>query len=76
MVQDSLNPNITFLGENLWPVARKMPIFMVKGVVIFQNNFGDSWDIHGMRPIILGYFYNHGKWHIILVYFSQLKQWK
>ena len=23
----------------------------------FQYNFGDSWDIHGMRPIILGYFF-------------------
>ena len=26
---------------------------------IFQYNFGDSWDIHGMRSIILGYFYNN-----------------
>ena len=26
-------------------------------LTIFQYNFGDSWDIHGMRPIILGYFF-------------------
>ena len=26
-------------------------------LAIFQYNFGDSWDIHGMRPIILGYFF-------------------
>ena len=25
-------------------------------LAIFQNNFVDSWDVHGMRPIILGYF--------------------
>ena len=24
---------------------------------IFPYNFGDSWDIHGMRHIILGYFF-------------------
>ena len=24
---------------------------------IFQYNYGDSWDKHGMRPIILGYFF-------------------
>ena len=35
----------------------------VKGVIfrflaIFQNSFSDSWDIHGMQPIILGYFFN------------------
>ena len=24
-------------------------------LAIFQNNFGDSWDIHGMWPIILGF---------------------
>ena len=28
-------------------------------LAIFQYNFGDSWDIHGMRPIILGYFFNN-----------------
>ena len=28
-------------------------------LAIFQYNFGDSWDIHGMRPIILGYFSNN-----------------
>ena len=26
-------------------------------LTIFQYKFGDSWDIHGMRPIILGYFF-------------------
>ena len=26
-------------------------------LVIFQYNFGVSWDIHGMWPIILGYFF-------------------
>ena len=26
-------------------------------LAIFQYNFGDSWDIHGMQPIILGYFF-------------------
>jgi len=26
-------------------------------LAIFQYNFGDSRDIHGMRPIILGYFF-------------------
>ena len=26
---------------------------------IFQYNFGDSWDIYGMRPIILGYFFSN-----------------
>ena len=26
-------------------------------LAIFQYNFGDSWDIHGMRHIILGYFF-------------------
>ena len=26
-------------------------------LAIFQYNFGDSWDIHGRRPIILGYFF-------------------
>ena len=26
-------------------------------LAIFQFNFGDSWDIHGMQPIILGYFF-------------------
>ena len=24
---------------------------------IFQSNLGDFWDIHGMRPIILDYFF-------------------
>ena len=24
---------------------------------IFQYDYGDSWDNHGMRPIILGYFF-------------------
>ena len=28
-------------------------------LAIFQYNFGDSWDIHAMRPIILGYFSNN-----------------
>ena len=41
----------------------KIPFFTVKGVIfsiflaIFQCNFGDSWDIHGMRHIILGYYF-------------------
>ena len=26
-------------------------------LAIFPYNFGDSWDIHGMRHIILGYFF-------------------
>ena len=26
-------------------------------LAIFQYNFGDFWDIHGLRPIILGYFF-------------------
>ena len=85
-------------------------------LVIFQYNFDDSWDIHGMRPIFLGYFfltimlristfhfrtsmiqgeqffkmfdhfllwdlwkgtgdywYNHGMWPIIVVYFQQAR---
>ena len=29
--------------------------FLIFGL-FFQYNFGDSGDIHGMRPIILGYF--------------------
>ena len=39
---------------------------------IFQHNFGDSRDIHGMRPIILGYFYDGNK-YISFQEFSQLK---
>ena len=31
-------------------------------LVIFQYNFGDFWDIHGMRPIILGYFFQQLRW--------------
>ena len=28
-------------------------------LAIFQYNFGDSWDNHGMWPIILGYFFSN-----------------
>ena len=32
MVQDSLNPNITFLGEKMWPVAwNKKILLLYKG---------------------------------------------
>jgi len=31
-------------------------------LAIFQYNFGDSWDIHGMRPIILGFFSQQLPW--------------
>ena len=43
-------------------------IFTVKWVIfpiflaIFQYNFGDSWDNHGMWPIILGYFFQQLQW--------------
>ena len=29
---------------------------------IFQYDYGDSWDNHGMRPIILGYFFQQLQW--------------
>ena len=35
--------------------------------LIFLHNFGECWDIYGLRPIILGYFfpYNYdGNKHI------------
>ena len=28
-------------------------------LAIFQYNFDDSWDIHGMLSIILGFFFNN-----------------
>ena len=35
------------------------PFFRFFFFAIFQYNFGDSWDVHGMRPIILGYFFSN-----------------
>jgi hypothetical protein len=47
---------------------------------IFQYNFGDSWDIHGMRPVILGSptitvgimkYHSHGQRRVIYQMFGQ-----
>ena len=38
-------------------------------MAFFQYNFGDSWDIHGMRPIILGYFFSTITMEISTFYF-------
>ena len=44
---------------------QRIIFFLVKGVIfpfllaIFNYNFGDSWYIHYMRPIILGYFFSN-----------------
>ena len=48
-------------NRNFW-FFFKIPFFTVSGVNFrflkyFQYNFGNYWDIHGMRPIILGYFF-------------------
>ena len=49
--------------EDFW-MFLKIHFFTIKGVIFpffvvanCQNKFGDSWDIHGMRPIILGNFF-------------------
>ena len=34
-------------------------------LAIFQYNFGDSWDIHGMRPIIFSNNYDGNKYRYI-----------
>ena len=50
--------------EDIWLFFLENSIFKVKGVIfpllifaIFQYNFPDSWDVHGMPHIILGYFF-------------------
>ena len=48
-------------NTGFWNILN-VPFFTVKWVKLkfflhFQYNFGDYWNIHGMRPIILGYFF-------------------
>ena len=48
-----------------WDVSNHEREFIAQAVekrAIFQHNFGDSWDIHGLRPIILGYFFQQLWW--------------
>ena len=50
MVQGSLNPNITFLGEKLWPVAWKK--YIKKILVLYEEKI-DKMPIKSVKIEIL-----------------------
>ena len=58
-------PRDFFVGIGPLQLGIKLVLFSIKGAnfpgfkVMFQYNFGDNWDIHGMRPTISGYFFSN-----------------